>query len=73
MELVARFNYTDLNDARAGIMGGRESDLSVGVNFYLNEYLGMKLNAGYVFVGDHCQSFYTENLLLGQLRLQYIF
>lgn len=73
VELVARFNYTDLNDARAGILGGRESDLSVGVNFYLNEYLGMKLNAGYVFVGDHCRSFYTENLLLAQLRLQYIF
>lgn len=73
VELVARFNHTDLNDARSGILGGKESDLSLGVNFYLNDYLGVKLNASYVFVGDHCHTFYSDDLLLGQLRLQYIF
>lgn len=73
IELVARFNYTDLNDGSAGIMGGEEKDLSVGVNFYLNQYFGVKLNGSYVWVGDHCNEFYRENFFLAQLRLQYIF
>ena len=73
IELTARFNYTDLNDADAGLMGGKESDLSLGLNFYLNEYLAVKLNGSYVFVGSHCNSFYQDDLILGQLRLQYVF
>lgn len=73
IELVARFNYTDLNDESAGIMGGEEKDLSVGVNFYLNRYLGVKLNGSYVWVGNHCNEFYQDNFFLAQLRLQYIF
>ncbi|MCL1624708.1 porin [Bacteroides caecicola] len=73
IELVARFNYTDLNDGSAGIMGGEEKDLSVGVNFYLNQYFGVKLNGSYVWVGDHCNEFYRNNFFLAQLRLQYIF
>lgn len=32
IELVARLNYTDMNDNRAGIYGGEETDLSLGVN-----------------------------------------
>ena len=73
IELTARFNYTNLNDGRAGIMGGRESDVSLGANFYLNEYLAVKLNRSYVLVGEHCNEFYKKNLFLGQLRVQYIF
>ena len=73
IELTARFNYTNLNDGRAGIMGGRESDVSLGANFYLNEYLAVKLNGSYVLVGEHCNEFYKKNLFLGQLRVQYIF
>lgn len=73
IELVARFNYTDMNDSRSGIFGGEEKDLSLGVNFYLNRYLGVKLNGSYVWVGDHCNEFYQKNFFLAQLRLQYAF
>lgn len=73
IELVARFNYTNLNDTHAGIFGGEEADFSLGVNFYLNKYFGVKLNGSYVLVGDHCNSFYSKNLFLGQIRMQYIF
>ena len=73
IELTARFNYTNLNDGESRIYGGEEKDLSLGVNFYLNKYLGFKLNGSYVWVGDHCGSFYGKDFFLAQARLQYIF
>ena len=73
LELVARFNYTDMNDSRTDIFGGEEKDLSIGLNFYLNQYLGVKLNGSYVWVGEHCDSFYQDNFFLAQVRIQYIF
>lgn len=73
VELVARLNYTDMNDNRAGIYGGEETDLSLGVNWYINQYLGVKLNGSYVWVGEHCNAFYKKDFFLAQLRLQYIF
>ena len=73
VELVARFNYTDLNDNKSGIYGGEGKDLSLGVNFYLNKYVGLKLNGSYVWVGDGCNSFYDKDFFLAQARIQYIF
>lgn len=73
VELVARFNYTDLNDAGSEIHGGEEKDVSLGVNWYPNKYIGLKINGSYVWVGKHCNNFYNKNLLLVQTRLQYIF
>ena len=73
IELVARLNYADMNDNRAGIYGGEETDLSLGVNWYINPYLGVKLNGSYVWVGEHCNAFYKKDFFLAQLRLQYIF
>lgn len=60
IELVVRFNYTDMNDDRAEIYGGEEKDLSLGVNFYLNQYIGVKVNGSYVWVGPHCNAFYQK-------------
>lgn len=73
IELVARFNYANLNDAKSDVKGGEEKDFSLGVNYYLNQYLGMKLSGSYVWVGAHCNEFYAEDFFLAQLRLQYIF
>lgn len=73
VELVARFNYTDLNDGGSGVFGGEEKDLSLGVNWYLNKYLGVKFGGSYVWVGDHCNSFYDKDFFIAQARLQYIF
>lgn len=73
IEIVARYNFTNLNDRRASVFGGSESDWSLGVNFYLNEYLAFKVNGSYVHVGKHCHDFYAKHLLLGQMRVQYIF
>ena len=73
IELVARFNYTDLNDDKSGIFGGEGKDLSVGVNFYLNKYVGVKFNGSYVWVGEGCNSFYDKDFFLAQARVQYVF
>ena len=73
VELTLRYNYTNLNDNRAGVSGGKESDLSLGVNYYLSRHFGLKLDVHYVFVGDGCHAFYTKDCCMGQLRLQYVF
>lgn len=73
VELVARFDYTDLNDSRSRIYGGEEKDLSIGVNWYLNKYLGLKFGGSYVWVGKHCGDLYDKDFFLVQARLQYIF
>lgn len=71
--LTARLDYADANDRRAGIGGGSMTDVSVGLSWYLNKYIGVKLNASYVWVGNHCNDFYQDDFFLAQMRLQYIF
>lgn len=73
LELTARANYTNLNSTSSGIYGGKEYDFSLGLNFYLNKNIGIKLNGSYVSVIDSPNSFYSNNLCMGQLRIQYIF
>lgn len=73
LELAFRFNYTDLNDSKSAAYGGSHKDLSVGLNYYFNPYLSVKLNGSYTFVGDHCQPFYKKDFFLMQTRLQYLF
>lgn len=73
IELMFRYNHTNLNDKEASIYGGKQNDLSLGVNYYANKYMGVKLNGSYTMVGDDCQSFYTKNFFLMQLRLEYVF
>ena len=72
LELAARLNYTNLDDPLRGIFGGEETDLSLGVNFYIDRHIGIKFNFGYVWPGRHCNPLYSKNLFLAQVRLQYI-
>ena len=37
MELVAGYNYTDLSNSKAGILGGRLNDYSLTFNYYINK------------------------------------
>lgn len=73
VELAFRLNHTDLNDAKSAIYGGRHTDLSLGVNYYFNPYLSVKLNGSYTFTDKHCNSYYQKDFFLMQTRLQYIF
>lgn len=73
VELAFRLNHTNLNDTQSNIYGGNHTDLSLGVNYYFNPYLSVKLNGSYTWVGDHCNPYYKKDLFLMQTRLQYIF
>ncbi len=63
-EIAARYSSVDLNDADAGISGGRLSDITVGVNWYLNDNMRIMLN--YVCASEDD----TENTHILQWRAQ---
>lgn len=73
LELTVRFNYADLNDDAAAVWGGAEKDFSMGLNFYLNAYVGFKISGSYVWLGKHCAKAYQKNYFIPQVRVQYIF
>ncbi len=49
-ELVARLSYLDLNDAT--VQGGELTDVTVGLNWYLNPYLRVTTNYIHAFAND---------------------
>lgn len=74
VELTARVNYTDMTSGNyAESRGGREWDLSLGINYYINQHIGIKWSNSFVFTGGLHNSFYRQNMFISQLRCQYIF
>lgn len=72
MELLFRYNMTSLNDSKAGVFGGREQDVTVGVNYFFNKYIAARLNYTRVMVGDHAPGG-KEDFDLVQARVQFSF
>lgn len=62
MELVAGYNYTDLSNSKAGILGGRLNDYSLTFNYYINKYVIWRVRTSYTSVGYHKD---RENTNLG--------
>lgn len=71
LELCARFNYLTLNDRAAGIKGGIQKDLSIGLNYYLNKHIAFKLNYSYYISGTNTPDIKNFSVLQG--RFQFIF
>lgn len=71
-ELSLCYNYTCLTDRSAGISGGRVSDISCTLNWYINRYVIWRLRGGYSHSWDRAD---TDPVNLGsiQTRLQIIF
>lgn len=44
VELAARFSSVDLNDSDAGVAGGEQDNITIGVNWYLHKHLRAMLN-----------------------------
>lgn len=44
LELLVRYNVTDMNDRDADIMGGKVQDVSLGVNYFFNKFIAARLN-----------------------------
>lgn len=73
LELCARFNYLTLNDRSAGIEGGMEKDFSIGLNYYLNKHVAIKLNYNYFLPGTQIKGIIPTNFSVIQGRFQFIF
>ena len=69
MELVAGYNYTDLSNSKANILGGRLNDYSLTFNYYINKYVIWRVRTSYTSVGYRADRENT-NLGLIETRLQ---
>ena len=59
LELCGRFNILDM-------------DFSLGVNYYMNKHIGMKLAYSWVMPGKHIKEISDKNFSVVQLRFQMI-
>ena len=69
IEIVFRYNYTDLDDGKAGIYGGRAQDITFGANYFFNDYVTAKLNYTSIFTNKRAVHG-KENVNFLQARLQ---
>ncbi len=70
--LYGRFNILDMNNEEAGVWGGAQKDFSLGVNYYMNKHIGMKLAYSWVMPGKHIKEISDKNFSVVQLRFQMI-
>lgn len=73
LEFAVRYNYTDLNDNKADIYGGRMSDISAAVNYYLNKYVVLKMDYTYASFGNKGPAMLNEHVNVAQARIQVVF
>lgn len=74
LELVAGYDYTNLNDSKAGIKGGAFSDISLNLNYYINKYMIAKLRYSNTSVyNSPIYNMNTERMNILQARLIMVF
>lgn len=72
IELLARYNETNLNDDSANILGGEQKDITLGCTWYANHNILMKLNFTNVDLDENALNG-EENFNMIQSRLQFSF
>lgn len=72
LELLCRYNRTNLTDRTAGVTGGKMGDVTVGANYFFNKYIMAKINYARVMVGNDAPAG-AENFDLIQARVQFSF
>lgn len=73
-ELVAAYNYTDMNDAKAGLHGGKLSDWALTMNYYINKYMIWRVSGHIVRAGESDYSGFNKNTFrVIETRLQFKF
>lgn len=72
LELMFRINQTDLNDKSVAILGGKQTDYSVGCTWYINHNILAKLNFTNVDLDEYALNG-EENFNMIQTRLQFSF
>jgi len=73
LELLARYDYVDLDDSNTGIYGGRMSDWSLGVNYYINKLVSVKANYSYIKLGNRSVVAPGETVHALQARVMVLF
>lgn len=77
VELAVRASTLDLDDARAGVLGGKGTNVTIAANWYVNS--NVRLSSNYVFVNNNAHA--TDNgsvkgnddISIAQFRLQITF
>jgi len=72
IEILARYNETNLNDRGVYAMGGMQKDYTLGCNWYARANIILKLNASNVEVDQFALNG-EENFNMIQTRLQFLF
>ncbi|WP_372751310.1 OprO/OprP family phosphate-selective porin [Labilibaculum sp.] len=72
LELLLRYNHTDLNDSSSAIMGGEQKDITLGCTWYMNHNILIKLNFTNVDLDKYALNG-EENFNMIQSRLQFSF
>ncbi|MBU2761447.1 OprO/OprP family phosphate-selective porin [Acidithiobacillus sulfurivorans] len=83
-EVALRYDRLNMNDAKAGIYGGRGSNITAGINWYANEHVRLMLDYSHAHIGDIPTSapagasyvnspLYNTDLNILQLRGQFLF
>ena len=53
--MAFRVSNLDLNDPAARFTGGDETDFTIGLNWYLNPNVMVKMNYIYAMIGTHAE------------------
>lgn len=73
-ELVAAYNYTYMNDAKAGFHDGKLSDWALTMNYYINKYMIWRVSGHIVRAGESDYSGFNKNTFrVIETRLQFKF
>ena len=73
LELLCRYNFTNMNDRGAGIMGGQQHDISVGASYYFNKHVALKASYTNVSVDKHSPVAGEQSFDMVQGRIQVSF
>jgi len=53
LQIAARYSFYDLNDSAAGIMGGQQGVLTLGLNYYVQRFIKFQFNYAFVTLDSH--------------------
>lgn len=70
LEVLVRYDNVNLNNA--GIRGGRMSDISLGMNYFINKFIAAKINYTHMMPGKTALSV-TDDYDVFQARIQFSF
>lgn len=73
VELLARYDHTDLNDASAGILGGEMETISGGVNWHLTDHVRLMANIISVDSDNNAATAANDDPMVYNFRAQWDF